>query len=549
MVNNTKQTLSVRIVIIAIIIALFYTSIFGGFFGIRRGSAVNADSLDSVQPVASASSSIVSINWAPGTKIRSDSKEYAGNVAYTTKSVDAFVAIVTLNNPVPGVTVTARIKTFDISAKARTSSNPNGEYAPVDRDVVLTGDNTSQSIYIYVYQQYNYSKGVVDSVSYMNGPITRQFGVRIASVSNGHKDLERNTLRAQVAYSKTFDLQTNKNTGYYNVPSTASNAYMPDGYVYSGAYYTAGKTLYFNDNSSKSSLWISAGATTYFTFNPYLLVTNNSATNALLNYYSSMGVYINGRGTIAQTWWAVSSNGAEHTLSRNGVNEYYGKYSRDWDSGGESIGWFDTKFLDGGRNLYGKSLYTINARNSTASSKFEEFKGSYFPVNTGTYRMNIKNTASTWDKEFSNYYVIATVADYATPNVIGYHLSNERYGYGDEMYIAVQFDKPVQVDNNNLALQVWVGNVGESNNTLEFTYAGGSCTDYLLFKTRLTSDNLKTNNLRIVKFVNTYSGSSSGARVNDLLWNGSNHNNFWVEPSKGYINPELSSSSSNPLAL
>lgn len=439
----------------------------------------------------------VTLEW--NTSSGSGTAVDAGGIAYSTNlgketAKQTVKAKLTLHNPQKDVDVKVRVVTHDVSARER--YNSIGDYDAIDNTYTLNSDMTTAEIAISVYPQYNYRKDSLDlSIRKGNAQVitTKVFGLRIHSVENAVANHNKNSLLAQVLCdtSQILDTWTNETFVYYLGEFNEGYSYLATGLEYSQS---------ISDFSSKK---VNGKKTTQTTLlNPTTWIPTDQLT-VLRNFYSEELAYyyrVNGyvktdcdlpTGTTFKIW---NDNGTLYEddwaePKDDGVGSHY-EFPREGDGTSKGIS-------HNSRDV---------ANNATKYLKYDGKDVTFW----------FKNRSCT-PRTLHDWYYQMIIDSNTKPTVTGYRMDTGAYGYGDELYLAVDFSKEVQVKVPSGSTFQVRGYIGGSE--VLFDYAGGSQTSTLYFKKSLDAVEYNGTSVSIVSF------EGANVEVSDMFMNGNNMNN------------------------
>ncbi len=465
----------------------------------------------------------VSIAW------RSDVKTQSGNSNLALASESDRTVVVSAEGPVSKST-TVKVVTFDISARAS-----EGEFPAMVKEYTLSGGESAEfSISSSGCSHNDHETNEHDKATQIqNGAtITKQFGVKIASVTN-NAVIGNNFLRAYVnARNGVLTVVKNSSLPYYNknfVSEALTPGCLPNGYSYLGA-------MDMYTYPSRPDYTTEAKETAKFTFNP--IPSANYNTSQLLDYYDTLDVYYTGSLEISDNT-AVKTGGFSLTIQEKGVTRFRNAHdgSRTWND--TTLHWLDNNSIynetETSSGIYSFPYHRGQADTGYEYTRFLKYGGS------GDVTVKMYNYASYYKKHFNNVYYSSTIADVTAPSILEYYVYNGTpYGYNmgdynDKIYLAVRFSKPVQVEELNLATAHDFGinaSVLDANGikkgALVFDYVDGSMTDTLIFEASLDTysaigsrNDIYGEQLRIDGFI------TGDARVADMLVDLNNRNNAY----------------------
>ncbi len=496
------------------------------FLGILIGFATAVPALSGLVAEAATDPVLtVSIAW------RSDVKTQGGNSNLALASESDRTVVVSANGPASEST-TVKVVTFDISARAS-----EGEFPAMVKEYTLKGGESAEfSISSSSCSHNDHESDEHDKATQIqNGAvITKQFGVKIASVTN-NAVIGNNFLRAYVnARNGTLTVVKNASLPYYNssfVSEALTPGCLPNGYSYLGA-------MDMYTYPSRPDYTTEAKETAVFTFDPTPSANYNMS--QLLDYFDTLDIYYTGSLQISDNVGnVIKTGGFSLTIQENGATRFRNAHegSRAWNDA--TLHWLDNTSIynetETSSGIYSFPYHRGKADTGHEYTRFLKYGGS------GNVTVKMYNYASYYKKNFNNVYYSSTLADVTAPSILEYYVYNGTpYGYNmgdydDKIYLAVRFSKPVQVEELNLATAQDFGiktSVLDADGTktgeLTFDYVDGSMTDTLIFEASLDTysaifsrTDIYGEQLRIEGFI------TGDARVADMLVNLNNRNNAY----------------------
>ncbi|MBQ8394187.1 MAG: hypothetical protein IJX49_01265, partial [Clostridia bacterium] len=494
--------------LLSLIVLLIPVFSYQGFW--TKGESGVAAEANVVEPT-------VSLTWVNSTV---DSIAYPDEAWIQDSSAQksTLTAKLTLENPQEGVNVRVNVQTFDISARAKTSSS-NGDYDGLNEYYVLNASETEKTFQITVYRQIDFAAGgdqyavtaYEDCAMWGGRTNTKLFGVRIVSVENGIEDQGRNSLVGAVLSDSTKDVtaKLNSNISYYK-------GSYGEGKTFASATREYNVSFQFDDTD------LSPKQSTTKTLSNLSSINDEDLKILQDRYGSEMEYYYRFHGYVLSSCW--NATGITFEIKEGEEKQYYSDWSEPSHKGSGSH--YDIPSEESGDDKFSKGV-SHELREST--STFNK----YLKYNGGDLSFYVKNRSLSTVHRYLNSWSYDIMTDNnAQPTVTGYRVASGSYGYGDEVYIAVDFSKHVQVTSGeNLKLRTSIG-----NKQAIFDYYGGQYTDTLVF--RKSFDDAEEYNGSQIKVENFE--VSNDATVYDLFMNANNKNNEWVKPT---------GSSSKPLAV
>ena len=452
----------------------------------------------------------VSLSWdrSSGTGMTVDADGYGTSVYFEDEGrKGTLYAKVTLSQAFTE-DVKVNVATYDISARRKQTINGKsvGDYDAVDTLLTIPAGETSAQFSVTVYQQYDFYRNELATSVYTSGKVGEKvFGVRIVSAENATVNVLANSIIGKVKHDTSSRLAVRQNAAGSFVKGVGDYSYevIAKEYEYSFSFPD-------NDLSPKQS--------TTKTMNPVAVSDSNGELAILQRLYGSeLSYYYRFQGNVLSSCW----NATGITFTIKDQNDSHTLYDDDWsEPSHKGDGSHYELPLEGDGTV--DRINHLNRETADSPSY-------YFKYNNTDVSFYVKNRSlSTVHRHLKNWSTKVIIDNTTKPSVRGYRLDNKSYGYGDEVYIAVDFSKPVQVINGDaLRLRTYI-----NNKEVLFNYAGGTLTDTLFFKYSFDgTEDYNAKEILVVDFETMVSDKQ--AQICDFFLNTSNENNTWDKPVGG----------------
>ena len=426
---------------------------------------------------------------------------------------EAYRLAVRLTGSLPdGESVTVSLEKYGISAPSSSVTLSSGS-------VTLSNGNSVAYANVIATTDASVGNGRLD-VKYGSRYYTPLCGVRISKVTGPAEiNAAKRDLVCALPYSTAYNatVSDNRSFGYYATGEQYTD-YNTGAWVFSD--FPAERSGKFNDMpdrvKEKKYDWSDAKSITA-TVSPLtgfergeMLLLKEVLSDEIKYYYRVYGKVTDEKAAAAaDVWWQLYHG--DTTVSEDNMG----------DPGGKGT-YLDAPHGDG---------YSYDSRYLSDGSYPGEHK--YLELSPGVdVSLTIWNNSDVYDRLLSDFNYRAIALDATAPTVEGYGIPSLGYTQGDSVYLTVYFSENVQALDKNMRVKTLTGN--GTDGALWFDYFSGSGTNALVFKATLDSDvEFNCSSVKVVAF--------QDASVADLMWNGSNRNNFWEVPKDRFFDDPIAS--------